>query len=503
MKRGREILASLSASGTTSEQRENLLRLRRCLVVGVILWPLYTPLDFVAAQQGASLPALLAVRVTVAVALLTLLLLLRKRLAPATVTAIELLAFSIGATGLGLHAVIGPGFRAATFTSTFVVLVIQGLILPSDWRRGLWRTAPTALIPPLFLVLSYVVRPELRSDFDDPILLAQFASYMGSYFAIWLIVLAAGNITWDLRRQVYENKLIGRYRLIELVGKGGMGEVWRAFHPTLKTEVALKLTTHTGDLELGRFEREIAALTAITHPGVVKIFDCGVTEDGFIFYTMELVHGQTLRDRIDDIEHPLSLREIGEVIQQVASALHEAHSHGIIHRDIKPENILLALGPDGSGQAKLIDFGLAKQESIVPSSTLTMTGSVLGTPVFLAPEQALGDAVDGRTDVYALGAVLFACLTGRPPFIEDSLTALLLAHAQKPPPAPSLLVEGLPPGVDAVVLRCLQKKPSERYASAAEMGDAVAAVFTSPAALTARLSRPSWDSETLDAPRDG
>lgn len=502
MDRGGEILAPLSQSATTGEQRENVLRLKRCFFVGLVMWPLYTPLDFLAAEQGAPLPALLAVRVSVPLLLIILLIALRTKPPPAGVLAIELVAFATAATGLGLHALLGPGFRAATFTSTFAVLVIQGLILPSHWKRGIWRTAPAALIPQLFLGLSYFTRPELRSDVDDPLLRMEFISYTLTYFATWLIVLTAGNITWDLRRQVRENQLIGRYRLIEMVGKGGMGEVWRAFHPTLKTEVALKLTTHNGANELGRFEREIAALTAITHPGVVKIFDCGITEEGFIFYTMELLQGRTLRERIDDVP-PLTLRETGEIIQQVASALHEAHSHGIVHRDIKPENILLVARPDGGVQAKLIDFGIATQQTLVPSSTLTETGSVLGTPVFLAPEQALGEAVDGRTDVYALGAVLFACLTGRPPFVEATLTAMLLAHAQKPPPPPSLFVAGLPAGVDDVVLRCLQKNPAARFATAKEMGEAVVAVLTSPEALAAQLSPAAWDSATLDVPRGG
>jgi hypothetical protein len=504
MQTGKEILTSLTRSASSAEHRENVVRLKRCFLVGLVMWPCYTPLDFMAAQQGASLPALLAIRVSVPLALGILLLALRTRPAPAAVVAIEIIAFSIAATGLGLHAFIGQGFRTATFTSTFTILVIQGLILPSHWKRGVWRTAPAALIPPLFLALTYVVRPELRRDFDDAVLRTEFISYIGSYFAAWVIILFAGNITWDLRRQVRENQLIGRYRLIELVGKGGMGEVWRAFHPTLKTEVALKLTTHTGENELARFQREIEALTAITHPGVVKIFDCGITDEGFVFYTMELLQGRTLRERMDQ-QPPLTLVEIGTIIQQVASALQEAHTHGIVHRDIKPDNILLVPLPAGAGvQAKLIDFGIAKQQSLSSSSsTLTETGSVLGTPVFLAPEQALGEAVDGRTDVYALGAVLFACLTGRPPFVEHTLTAMLLAHAQKAPPPPSLFVSGLPTGTDEVVLRCLQKKPEQRYASAKDMGDAVAAVLTSPEAVRARLSwpgSPASQQTTLDTP---
>ncbi len=496
---GGEILGSLSHGATMSGQRENVIRLRRCFFVGLVLWPLFTPVDLVAAQQGASLPALLGVRAALPLLLLAFLAALKKGVSPGAVTAMEIIAFSCGSGLLGLDALIAQGFRTPTFTSTFLVLVVQGLLLPSPWQRGLWRTAPTLVLPPLFLVVSYVVRPELRTDFDDPLLRAESVSYVVAYFAAWVVVLIAGDTTWNLRRQVHQNQLIGRYRLIEKIGQGGMGEVWKAFHPTLKTEVAMKLTTHNGPTELQRFEREIEVLTAITHPGVVKIFDCGMTDEGLIFYTMELLQGRSLKDRM--AEGGLSLLEIGDVISQVAGALHEVHAHGIIHRDIKPENIVLVARPEGGVQAKLIDFGIAKQQGLGPAPTLTMTGSVLGTPVFLAPEQALGENVDARTDVYALGAVLFACLTGRPPFLEDSLTAMLLAHAQKAAPAPSFFVAGLPPGVDEVVLRCLRKHPADRYPSAKEMGEAVLAVLSSPEALGAQLSPARWDSDTLDVPR--
>jgi hypothetical protein len=167
---GGQILGPLSQSATTGEQRENVLRLKRCFFVGLVMWPLYTPLDFLAAEQGSPLRALLAVRVSVPVLLLILLVALRTKPPPAGVIAIEVFAFATAATGLGLHAFLGPGFRAATFTSTFVVLVIQGLILPSHWKSGIWRTAPTALIPQCFLALSYWWRPELRSGGDpfDP-----------------------------------------------------------------------------------------------------------------------------------------------------------------------------------------------------------------------------------------------------------------------------------------------------------------------------------------------
>lgn len=502
--------ASLSQSATHQEQRELTLRLKRCFLVGMVMWPCYTPLDFLAAREGASLPALLTVRVTVLLALVMLLWALSFKPKARGTIIIEVLAFSSVSAGLALHAILGDGFRAATVTSTFTVLVAQGLILPTPWRQGVARTAGPALIPPLGLGLAWLLRPELRVQFNDPTLMAEFMAYMGSYFAAWIVVLYAGNTTWELRRQIHENKLVGRYRLIERVGKGGMGEVWRAWHPTLKTEVALKLTNRAGEHELQRFSREIDALTAITHPGVVKIFDCGVTEDGLIFYTMELLHGQTLRQRFEDETRPLTVAEAIGICADVADALNAAHTHGIVHRDIKPENILLvpvdapALVPatqapavvrtssssasssasSGSSSnagrvtAKLIDFGIAKNSSVsdLQATTLTATGAILGTPLYLSPEQALGQAVDARSDLYALGAVLYACLTGRPPFIEQTLTAVLLAHTQKMPTPPSLLVDGITPELDAVVLRCLEKKPDDRFASARALRDALLAV---------------------------
>ena len=230
----------------------------------------------------------------------------------------------------------------------------------------------------------------------------------------------------------------GRYRVLERLSEGGMGIVYRAQQVFLKREVALKrlhreLTGH-GEA-VARFEREAQAAAQIDHPNVCQVLDCGVGEDGAFFIAMELLSGTPLDRRIAEAA-PLPLAEIVDIGCQVCDALDHAHALGIVHRDLKPENVMLVPRRAGSGvAAKIMDFGIAKVAQEAGGSKLTQAGMVFGTPAYMAPEQAAGEPVDARADVYAMGVILFQMATGRCPFEAPTLSAVLTKQLteQAPP----------------------------------------------------------------------
>jgi serine/threonine protein kinase len=260
---------------------------------------------------------------------------------------------------------------------------------------------------------------------------------------------------------------VAGYRIVERVGSGGMGVVWRAEEVGLGDRpVALKLLPPAlaGDPDFrARFLREMRVAAAIDHPNIVPIYRAG-EDRGLLYLAMRYVHASDLR-RVLEAEGRLEPGRALAILDQVARALDAAHARGLVHRDVKPGNILLA-PPVFDGDAEhvyLVDFGLARSES--DDRSIGGAGSFLGTPRYAAPEQAAGQPVDGRTDGYALGCVLFECLTGHPPFPGGSGEAVLLAHLESPPPRVTALRPDLPPAIDHVVARALAKAPADRFPS--------------------------------------
>ena len=260
---------------------------------------------------------------------------------------------------------------------------------------------------------------------------------------------------------------VGPYELRGELARGGTGVVHRAWDPGLGREVALKLLKRggdAGDAERRRFRREAEALARIRHRNVVRVHAAG-DDAGRPFLVMELVEGETLQARLDR-ERRLAPREAVDLARRLAQGLAAAHRAGVLHRDIKPDNVLLSRT---TGEPLLTDFGLAKDLSATQSrSRLSIRGRFLGTPGYWPPEQARGelDAMGPRSDVYALGATLWALLVGRPPFEADSLVEALVAAQEAAPEPPSRHAPDVPPGLDQVALACLEKDPARRYPSA-------------------------------------
>jgi serine/threonine-protein kinase len=264
---------------------------------------------------------------------------------------------------------------------------------------------------------------------------------------------------------------LGKYRILEALGRGGMAQVYRAYHPQLDRYVAVKVLRSDlveQDEFLGRFRREAHAVSGLRHPAIVQVFDFDVQDD--IYYmVMELLEGDTLRARLNQYRvksERMPLPEILRVLKDVLGGLQYAHSEGVIHRDIKPANIMLTK----RGQVVLTDFGIAQ---IVGATQYTVSGALMGTLNYMAPEQGLKGACDARSDIYSLGIVFYEMLTGYTPFDADTPLAILLKHLNDPLPLPSQIDPSLPPAFEQLVLKALAKEPADRFQSAREMLTAI------------------------------
>jgi serine/threonine protein kinase len=264
---------------------------------------------------------------------------------------------------------------------------------------------------------------------------------------------------------------LGQYQIHELIGQGGMARVYRAVQPTLERYVAIKaLPTRLDNIQdqelLHRFYVEAKLVAKLSHPHIVPVHDFG-EDQGWAYIVMEYIAGGTVREQMakaESIYARLSLPWTLKVIEQAALALDFAHLNGVVHRDVKPGNMLLRT----EDFMLLSDFGIA---TILQSSlALSRTGSTVGTPQYMAPEQGIPNGViDGRTDIYALGVVLYQCVTGRLPFAADTPIGIIMKHIQEPVPRPALYVPGLSPRVEQIILTAMAKDPNQRYQRAAEM----------------------------------
>jgi hypothetical protein len=283
--------------------------------------------------------------------------------------------------------------------------------------------------------------------------------------------------------------MVAGYRIEDVAGRGGMGLVYRAWDSSLERMVALKVIApeHARDPKFRkRFVRESLATAGVDHPNVIPVYDAGEDDHGQLFIAMRFVDGEDLGSLLYE-RGALEPALAAEIVAQAASALDAAHARGLVHRDVKPANVLIARGT--RPHVYLTDFGLAKWEDT--TTGLTSTGGWLGTPDYLAPEQVEGEKPDARTDVYALGCVLFAALTGRPPFADVPKLRKATAHVHEPPPALRDVAPRVPRAFEPVVRRALAKERSRRYASAGELGAAAL-----DAASGRRVSRGGETAET-------
>jgi serine/threonine protein kinase len=277
----------------------------------------------------------------------------------------------------------------------------------------------------------------------------------------------------------FEGRLIaGRYEIREHIATGGMASVFKTWDHRVERIVAIKVlrALDKNDLRaVERFRREARAAAALAHPNAVTIYDF-VEEMGQYFLVMEYIQGPTLKQLIAQ-RRQLQAREAIEIANQVCAVLQVAHARGFIHRDIKPQNIMLALSTgvagglsEGGAWVKLTDFGIVR---VAEDAGLTNSGIVLGTADYLSPEQARGETLTASSDLYSLGVVMFEMLTGRPPFVGPTAVSIAMQHASANPPTLRQFNPHVPPAIEQLVLRTLQKEPEDRFSSAAEMQQAL------------------------------
>jgi hypothetical protein len=279
------------------------------------------------------------------------------------------------------------------------------------------------------------------------------------------------HVIFGLRKEAAQVRKLGQYTLIEKVGSGGMGSVYRASHAMLRRPTAVKLLRpdHAGEANLARFEREVQLTAALTHPNTVAIYDYGRTPDGLFYYAMEFLDGINLEHLVRQYG-PQEPSRVLRILSQVCGALVEAHEIGLIHRDIKPANIILTERGGEPDVAKLLDFGLVKRlrtdtlQAEAATLTLDAANVVVGTPAYMSPEAITNpEEVDGRADLYGLGAVGYFLSTGQPVFENSSTVEVLADHLHTPPVPPSARVEfDLPPDLERLILACLRKRPDDR-----------------------------------------
>jgi serine/threonine-protein kinase len=294
----------------------------------------------------------------------------------------------------------------------------------------------------------------------------------------------AARIVNQLGVEVRRAHELGSYRLETLLGRGGMGEVWRASHRTLARPAAIKLIRPEslgGDPSIAgaQFEREAQAIASLESPNTVALYDFGSTPEGTLFYVMELLDGVDLEELVRQ-HGPLPAERVVHILRQACASLAEAHARAIIHRDIKPANIYLCRRALEHDVVKILDFGLVRRlasDMAATEAVVTHPELIAGTPAYLAPEVAMDGVVDGRGDLYALGCVAFWLLTGRPVFQSATVAGMLVAHARDVPPRPSSVASfPVPEPLDRLVLECLAKDPTARPESAVLLAERLAAV---------------------------
>jgi len=354
-------------------------------------------------------------------------------------------------------------------------LVFFSVVVPASPRRALVATLLSATATPVVIAIAltqtnkwHVIQP-----------LVFFFGHVFPNFICALLAWAGARVVYQLGRDVSRARQLGSYQLIEPLGQGGMGEVWKASHRLLARPAVVKFirpdamaasTAGEAWVMRKRFELEARATASLTSEHTIDLFDYGVTEEGVFYYVMEMLDGVDL-DVLVRRFGPLPPARVAHLLAQACDSLEEAHARGLIHRDIKPANIYVCRSGHRCDFIKVLDFGLVAKSTVADADPrLTLPQQVAGTPSTMAPEVARGGRIDGRTDLYALGCVAYWLLTGRPVFEGKSMFDLVSLHLQATPDPPSRHAPATPNSLDLVVLSCLAKSPDDRPPDARSLG---------------------------------
>jgi serine/threonine-protein kinase len=377
---------------------------------------------------------------------------------------------------------------------TGAVVLMFAAIVPTPPKKMLVAGLIAAAMNPLGMLVA-----QARGIWDIGSWTNALIMHYPDFLLVGVAVVIARVVT-GLGQQVSKAREMGSYHLGELLGRGGMGEVYKATHRMLARPAAIKLirpdslTGEEGaDVAVKRFRREAEAAASLRSPHTVELYDFGVTEDRTMYFVMELLEGTDLETLVRD-RGPVPARRVVHIIRQVCASLEEAHVAGMVHRDIKPANIHIGRLGLEYDFVKVLDFGLVKPVAgkVHELSVATAAGLTPGTPAYMAPEMALGEAVDGRADIYALGCVAYYLLTGKIVFEGDTSLQVIVKHLQNDPVPPSRRANvDIPPALEQLVLACLSKKPEDRPSSAGELSRALARLGLEP--WTEEEARRCWN----------
>ncbi len=429
----------------------------------------------------------------------------RARLSRRSVGALDAISIVVAGGFLSLMTLRDEGQILQTLLALMVTVMVRAILVPSRPTRTMVLSA-LAFVPTIIVCIARHHPTQLLPGFTPGFqkLHMTLNTVLWSVLGTTLATIVS-RVIYGLRQQVAEANELGQYILEEPIGGGGMGEVWRARHRLLIRPAAIKLIrpealgAPAGDSELlmRRFEREARATAALKSPHTVQLYDFGATEDGRLYYVMELLDGLDL-DTLVMQYGPLPAERVIHILRQICSSLQDAHGNGLVHRDIKPANVVVSRAGTTFDFVKVLDFGLVKLDTARRAeddavAKLSTEGSTSGTPAFMAPEVVLGDAVtDHRVDLYALGCVAYWLLTGKTVFEGENAIQVMLHHAHTPPQRPSLRVEWpIPAPLEALIMECLEKDPARRPPSAEAVSTRLDAVRVT-AAWTAERAEHWW-----------
>jgi eukaryotic-like serine/threonine-protein kinase len=436
----------------------------------------------------------------------------RARLSRRSLGALDAISIVVGGGFLSLMTLQDEGQILQTLLALMVTVMVRAILVPSRPSRTMVLSA-LAFVPTVVVCIARHHPTQLLPGFSPGFqkLHMTLNTVLWSVLGTTLATIVS-RVIYGLRQQVAEANELGQYILEEPIGGGGMGEVWRARHRLLIRPAAIKLIRPqalgalAGDSELlmRRFEREARATAALKSPHTVQLYDFGATEDGRLYYVMELLDGLDLDTLVRQFG-PLPAERVIHILRQVCSSLQDAHGNGLVHRDIKPANVVVSRAGTTFDFVKVLDFGLVKLDTARRAeddavAKLSTEGSTSGTPAFMAPEVVLGDAVtDHRVDLYALGCVAYWLLTGKMVFEGNAMQAML-HHAHTPPQRPSLRVEWpIPAPLEDLLMECLEKDPTRRPPSAEVVSTRLKAIpLTS--AWTAERAEQWWATHRPPSP---
>ncbi len=457
------------------------------------------------AHPSRWLPGALSIAMALTVALATK----STRLAPRTILHLGLVfqvVFSFGIATAEYAEIYAPiqhrpgeyGGLGLSWVAVWMLLFF--MVVPAPPRKALLAALASGMTVPITLSYKVLFGPPTV----EPITPAQILVGLTlPYLLVALMAYVGARVVYKLGTEVTRAREMGSYQLTECLGRGGMGEVWKAQHRLLRRPAAIKVVHgHTlrvtdaarRDILLKRFEQEAQATASLRSPHTVELYDFGVASDGSFYYVMELLEGFDLGTMVRRFG-PMPPERAIQLLRQVCHSLAEAHEQGLIHRDIKPENIFVCHYGRDPDFVKVLDFGLVKVPAKGGSEDVNLTtgGFAGGTPSYIAPEQAMGEKVDGRTDIYSLGCVAYWLLTGSPVFESHSAARLIADHVYAAPRPPSERAQRkIPVDLERVVLSCLAKKPEDRPQSAEELSEMLGSCETDEEWTRGR-ARDWWD----------